>query len=55
MGPFLKTLVGDTRNAVVVGVVLAIEFALVRMGLARAAVIVIPLATMVGVTWLASR
>lgn len=55
MAPFLKTLFGDMRNVAVVAVLLAIEVVLVRTGYTREAVILVPLATMAGVTWLALR
>lgn len=55
MGPFLKTLFGDARNVAVVAVLLAIEVVLVRTGHGREATVLVPLATMVGVAWLAPR
>jgi len=55
MGPFLKTLFGDARNVAVVAVLLAIEVVLVRTGHGREATVVVPLATMAGVAWLAPR
>ena len=55
MGPFLKTLFGDVRNVLVVAVLLAIEVTLARTGHGREAVILVPLATMAGVAWLAPR
>ena len=53
MGPFLKTLFGDARNVAVVAALLAIEAALVRTGHGREATLLMPLATMAGVAWLA--
>lgn len=55
MAPFLKTLFGDVRNVAVVAVLLAVEVVLIHTGHGREAVIVVPLATMAGVTWLAPR
>lgn len=55
MAAFLKTLFGDARNVAVVAVLLAIEVALVRTGHADAATLVMPAATLAGVTWLATR
>ncbi len=55
MAPFLKTLFGDVRNVAVVATLLAIEIVLVRAGHGREATILVPLATMVGVAWLAPR
>jgi hypothetical protein len=55
MGPFLKTLFGDARNVAVVAVLLAVEVALVRTGHSGAATVLVPLATMAGVAWLAPR
>ncbi len=55
MGPFFKTLFGDARNVVVVAVLLAIEVVLVRTGHGREATVLVPLATMAGVAWLAPR
>lgn len=55
MGPFLKTLFGDARNAVVVTILLAIEVVLVRTGHGREATILLPLATMASVACLATR
>ena len=55
MGPFLKTLFGDARNVAVVAVLLAIEVVLVHTGHGREATVLVPLATMAGVAWLAPR
>jgi hypothetical protein len=55
MGPFLKTLFGDARNVAVVAVLLAIEVVLVRTGHGREATVLVPLATMASVAWLAPR
>jgi hypothetical protein len=55
MAPFFKTLFGDVCNIAVVAILLAIEIVLVHTGYGREATIVMPLATMVGVTWLAPR
>lgn len=55
MGPFLKTLFGDARNVAVVAVLLAVEVVLVRTGHGREATVLVPLATMTGVAWLAPR
>lgn len=55
MAPFFKTLVGDVRNVAVVAALLAIEILLIRAGHGRGATILVPLATMAGVTWLAPR
>ncbi len=55
MGPFLKTLFGDARNVAVVAVLLVIEVVLVRTGHGREATVLVPLATMAGVAWLAPR
>ncbi len=55
MGPFLKTLFGDARNVAVVAVLLAVEVVLVRTGHGREATVLVPLATMAGVAWLAPR
>ncbi len=55
MGPFLKTLFGDTRNVAVVAVLLAVEVLLIRTGHGREAAVLVPLATIAGVTWLAPR
>lgn len=55
MAGFLKTLFGDARNVAVVAVLLAIEAIMVRAGYGRAATVLVPLATMAGVTWLAPR
>ena len=55
MGPFLKTLFGDARNVAVVAVLLAVEAVLIHTGHGREATILVPLATMAGVAWLAPR
>ena len=55
MGPFLKTLFGDARNVAVVVVLLAVEAVLIHTGHGREATILVPLATMAGVAWLAPR
>ncbi len=55
MGPFVKTLFGDARNVAVVAAVVALEFALVRSGHAREAALLVPIAVMAGVVWLAPR
>ncbi len=55
MGPFLKTLFGDARNVAVVAMLPAIEVLLVRTGHGREATVMVPLATIAGVTWLAPR
>ncbi len=55
MGPFLKTLFGDVRNVAVVAMLLALEVVLVHTGHGRGATILVPLATMAGVAWLAPR
>ena len=55
MAPFLKTLFGDARNVAVVAVLLAIEAALVHAVHGREATVLVPLATMAGVTWLVPR
>lgn len=55
MGAFLKTLFGDARNVAVVTVLLAIEVVLVRVGHGGEAILVVPAATLAGVTWLALR
>ncbi len=55
MGPFIKTLFGDARNVAVVALVVAIGWALIHSGFGREAVLLIPVATMVGVAWLAPR
>lgn len=55
MGPFIKTLFGDARNVAVVAAILVLEFALIRMGMQREAVLLVPLATLAGVAWLAPK
>ena len=55
MAAFTKTLFGDRRNVAVVAVLLLIDTVLVRTGHGSAAAILVPLATMTGVTWLAPR
>jgi hypothetical protein len=55
MGPFIKTLFGDARNVAVVAILLAIEAVLIHTGHGREATILVPLATLVGVAWLAPR
>ena len=55
MGPFLKTLFGDARNVAVVAAVLAAEAVLVHTGHGPAATVLVPVATMAGVAWLALR
>jgi hypothetical protein len=55
MAPFFKTLFGDVRNIAVVAILLAIEIVLAHTGHGREAIIVVPLATMAGVTWLTPR
>ena len=55
MGSFLKTLFGDARNVAVVAVLLAVESVLIHTGHGREATILVPLATMAGVAWLAPR
>ena len=55
MGPFFKTLFGDARNVAVVVAILLLEAALIRFGLGREAVFLVPLATMLGVLYLAPR
>lgn len=55
MGPFIKTLFGDTRNVAVVAGIVVLEFALVRLGFGREAVLLVPAITMAGVAWLAPR
>ncbi len=53
MRAFLKTLFGDARNVAVVALLVAVEAGLVRAGLGREAVFLVPLAVMAGVAWLA--
>ena len=55
MGPFIKTLFGDARNVLVVAAVVVLEFVLIRSGFGREAVLLVPIATMAGVVWLAPR
>ena len=55
MAPFIKTLFGDARNVAVVSAIILLEFALVRFGLGREAVVLVPAATLAGVAWLAPR
>lgn len=55
MGSFIKTLFGDARNVAVVSAIILLELALVRLGLGRGAVLLVPAATMAGVAWLAPR
>ncbi len=55
MGPFIKTLFGDAQNIAVVAAIITLELALVRSGLGREAVLLVPIVTMGGVAWLARR
>lgn len=55
MGPFVKTLFGDARNVAVVAAIVVLELALLRSGLQREAVFLVPTATIAGITWLALR
>ena len=55
MAAFTETLFGDRRNVAVVAVLLLLDAALVRTGHGGAAAILVPLATLAGVTWLAPR
>lgn len=55
VGPFIKTLFKDARNVAVVALVVATEWALIHSGFGREAVPLIPVETMLGVTWLAPR
>lgn len=55
MGPFIKTLFGDARNVGVVATIILPELALVRSGLGREAVLLVPVAAMGGVAWLARQ
>jgi hypothetical protein len=55
MGPFLKTLFGDARTVAVVAALVALEFTLVSIGWGREAVLLVPLATVAGIAWLAPR
>ncbi len=55
MGPFTKTLFGDARNVGVVVTIIMLELGLVRLGLGRGAVLLVPVATMGGVAWLARQ
>ena len=48
MGPFIKTLFGDARNVAVVAGIVALEFALVRLGFGREAALVVPAAADTG-------
>lgn len=55
MGPFIKTLFGDARNVGVVAAIVMLELALVRSGLGREAVFLVPVAAIGGVAWLARQ
>lgn len=55
MAAFFKTLFGDARNIAVVAVLLAIEVFLVHTGHGAAAILTVPVATLAGVAWLATR
>ena len=55
MGSFLKTLFGDAHNVAMVAVLLAIETVLIHAGRGGEATIMVPLATMAAVAWLAPR
>jgi hypothetical protein len=55
MGTFIKTLFGDARNFGVVLTIIMLELVLVRSGLGREAVLLVPLATIGGVAWLARQ
>ena len=55
MKAFFKTLFGDWLNLGFVAVVIALEVALVRGGLAHYAAVAVPIVIMGGVGWLARR
>lgn len=55
MGPFIKTLFGDARNVGVVVTIIMLELVLVRSGLGREAVLLVPVAAIGGVAWLARQ
>jgi len=55
MGPFFKTLFGDFHNIAVVAGLVAAETLLLHFGLGRAATVLVPVAAMAGVAWLAAR
>ena len=51
MAPFIKTLFGDARNVMIVAVLLALEFTLIRSGLRTAATLLVPIGTLAGIAW----
>jgi hypothetical protein len=55
MNALIKTLFGDRRNLGVVAAVMAVEFALVRFGAARAATLAVPAVIFAGTIWLSVK
>lgn len=55
MTALVKVLLGDGRNVAVVALALLLETIFVQSGLAPAAAVLVPLAILAGVGWLATR
>ncbi len=55
MMALFRVVLGDGRNVAVVALALLLEAIFVRSGLAPAAAILVPLAILAGVGWLAAR